>query len=61
MDKCYKFIEKSDSVFTFSYFCLRFYKKEVMLQFIKNWTLPLAMLAGVIGYFFFPLSDGRIR
>lgn len=53
MDKCYKFIEKSDSVFTFSYFCLRFYKKEVMLQFIKNWTLPLAMLAGVIGYFFF--------
>ena len=28
-----------------------------MLQFIKNWTLPLAMLAGVIGYFcFFTLS-----
>lgn len=24
-----------------------------MLSFIKNWTLPLAMLAGVIGYFMF--------
>ena len=22
-----------------------------MLQFIKNWTLPLAMLAGVVAYF----------
>lgn len=26
-----------------------------MLQFIKNWTLPLAMLAGVIGYFCFSM------
>lgn len=24
-----------------------------MLKFLKNWTLPLAMLAGVIGYFIF--------
>lgn len=28
-----------------------------MLQFIKNWTLPLAMLAGVIGYFCFATFD----
>ncbi|CCZ69740.1 bile acid:sodium symporter [Bacteroides gallinaceum] len=28
-----------------------------MLQFIKNWTLPLAMLAGVIGYFCFAMFD----
>ncbi len=28
-----------------------------MLQFIKNWTLPLAMLAGVAGYFCFALFD----
>ncbi len=28
-----------------------------MLQFIKNWTLPLAMLAGVIGYFCFAYFD----
>lgn len=28
-----------------------------MLQFIKNWTLPLAMLAGVIGYFCFAAFD----
>ena len=24
-----------------------------LLKFMKNWTLPLAMLAGVIGYFVF--------
>lgn len=28
-----------------------------MLQFIKNWTLPLAMLAGIIGYFCFACFD----
>ena len=28
-----------------------------MLQFIKNWTLPLAMLVGVIGYFCFAAFD----
>lgn len=28
-----------------------------MLQFIKNWTLPLAMLAGVIGYLCFATFD----
>ena len=28
-----------------------------MLRFIKNWTLPLAMLAGVIGYFCFSELD----
>lgn len=28
-----------------------------MLQFIKNWTLPLAMLAGVIGYFGFSMWE----
>ena len=28
-----------------------------MLQFIKNWTLPLAMLAGIIGYFCFAYFD----
>lgn len=28
-----------------------------MLRFIKNWTLPLAMLAGVIGYFCFTWFD----
>lgn len=28
-----------------------------MLRFIKNWTLPLAMLAGVIGYFCFYFFD----
>ena len=25
----------------------------MLLRFIKNWTLPLAMLAGTAGYFFF--------
>ena len=30
-----------------------------MLQFIKNWTLPLAMLVGVIGYFCFAAFDFR--
>ena len=24
-----------------------------LFKFMKNWTLPLAMLAGVIGYFVF--------
>ena len=24
-----------------------------MLNFLKNWTLPIAMLAGVLGYFMF--------
>lgn len=24
-----------------------------MLNFIKNWTLPIAMLAGVVGYLLF--------
>lgn len=28
-----------------------------MLQLIKNWTLPLAMLAGVIGYFCFSMLE----
>ena len=25
----------------------------MLVRFIKNWTLPLAMLAGTLGYFFF--------
>ena len=25
----------------------------MILRFLKNWTLPLAMIAGTIGYFFF--------
>ena len=25
----------------------------MLLRLIKNWTLPLAMLAGTAGYFFF--------
>lgn len=24
----------------------------MLVRFIKNWTLPLAMLAGTLGYFF---------
>ena len=24
-----------------------------MVQFFKNWTLPIAMLAGILGYFAF--------
>lgn len=28
-----------------------------MLQFIKNWTLPLAMFVGVMGYFCFSMLD----
>lgn len=27
-----------------------------LFKFMKNWTLPLAMLAGVIGYFVLPTS-----
>ena len=25
----------------------------MLVRFIKNWALPLAMLAGTLGYFFF--------
>lgn len=25
-----------------------------MLNFLKNWTLPIAMLAGALGYFILP-------
>lgn len=28
-------------------------KENVLIRFFKNWTLPLAMLTGTLGYFFF--------
>ena len=35
-----------------AYLC-RLKNDRTMLQFLKNWTLPVAMLAGVLCYFFF--------
>lgn len=37
------------------YLCSSFMKirETDMLQFLKNWTLPVAMVAGVLGYLFF--------
>lgn len=43
--------------FTFSLFLHHKQESTFMLQFIKNWTLPLAMLAGIIGYFCFACFD----
>lgn len=56
-EKVYKNRKKCDRFSLFPYFCAMNKRAQSMLQFIKNWTLPLAMLAGIIGYFCFAYFD----
>ena len=37
----------------FIYLCAENIKIGLMLNFLKNWTLPVAMLTGVLGYLMF--------
>jgi len=44
-----------DSLLLSAYLCTKVYLMKTILKFIKDWTLPLAMIAGAVFYKFFDL------